>query len=294
MRRDKYPHLERFSKTIDLPTESLVKAFEIERVFHARILDEPSVERRKEMYQEVYDTVHPIYGKSATNILSGRNPKDEMVRLFRKELEGKAVLDVGCGEGYFLASVARLLEHKRLMGIDVSIPPQSKRHPEIEFISKDIIRFDVDRQFDVVFSDQVLEHIASADLPTHLKSIKRSLRSGGLLIVSLPNRVFGPSDVTRIIDSSYTNRVPAQGTHLNESTYGELIPLLRDEGFANFKTPLPLSVSRRLPWLRRFRMNPSIWVGVENRRLLLSALYCLKRRGRCIARFPITLISTAP
>jgi len=44
-------------------------------------------------------------------------------------------LDDGCGDGHFLASVGSQLKHKRLVGIDVSMPPLSKSHQGIEFIS---------------------------------------------------------------------------------------------------------------------------------------------------------------
>jgi hypothetical protein len=59
----------------------------------------------------------------------------------------------------------------------------------------------------------------------------------------MPNRLFGPSDVTRIIDYSRTGKTRAQGTHLNESTYGDLIPILERNGFQNFRTILPIPIS---------------------------------------------------
>ena len=286
----RYPNLDRFSKSIGIPAEKLVEAFEIEKVFHEQILEEESYEKRQEMYRNVYNTVHPIYGKNKTDIQRGKNPKDKIVRLFRKELEGKSILDLGCGEGYFLESISRQLKHKSLVGVDVSISPLSKHHQNIEFISSNVIRFDINRQFDVVFSDQVLEHIAPADLTMHLASVRSSLKSKGLFIVNLPNRLFGPCDVTRIIDASYTGKTKAQGTHLNESTYGELISVLEHNGFQEFKTVLPIPILKHLLPFRAFRIHPSFLQTIEHSPFILKVLRSIKLRGRCIACFGVILI----
>lgn len=288
MINNRYPDLDVFSKSIGIPAKNLVEAFEIEKVFHKQILEEESFEKRQKMYEDVYNTVYTIYGKKKTDIQQGKNPQDNIVRLFRKELEGKSILDLGCGEGYFLDSVSRQLNHKSLVGLDVAIPPLSKHHKNIEFITSSIIKFDLNRQFDVGFSNQVLEHIAPSDLPVHLASVRASIRNGGLFIINLPNRLFGPSDVTRIIDYSNTGKTGAQGTHLNESTYRELIPVLRQNGFQDFKTVLPIPKLRFM--LDGFRMQPRLLQTVENSPFILKILRSIKFRGRCIAGFGIHLI----
>jgi 2-polyprenyl-3-methyl-5-hydroxy-6-metoxy-1,4-benzoquinol methylase len=288
MNHTNYADLQRFSNSTGIPPEKLVEAFEIEKVFHERILKEESFEKRQEMYLNVYNTVHPIYGTTKTDIQHGRNPADKMVRLFRKELEGKSILDTGCGVGYFLASVSRLLKHERLVGIDVSIPPLSKHHQDIEFISANIVKFDIKSQFDVVYSSQVLEHIAPADLPLHLASVRSALKSKGLFIVSMPNRLFGPHDVTRCIDCSYMGKTKAQGTHLNESTYGDMVSLLEDNGFENPRTVFTIPGLKTL--FRGFRMRPSVLQTIENSPYILKALHSIKRRGESIWKMGITLI----
>jgi len=56
-----YPHLERFSHKIGIPKENLMRAFRIEREFHSTILKETNQDVRKQMYNRVYNTVHPIW-----------------------------------------------------------------------------------------------------------------------------------------------------------------------------------------------------------------------------------------
>lgn len=288
--RARFPCLARFSRETGIPEENLLRAFEIEREFHARVLAEPDAAARKRLYREVYEAVHPLYGETAEVSPESSCAKDRFVRLFRWELEGMSVLDVGCGQGHFLFGVARLLRHGALVGIDTSAPVLPKDAGGVRFVHADIIDFDLGETFDVVFSDNVLEHVAPQDLPAHLASVRRALR-GGRFIVLTPSRLFGPCDVTRIIDSSYTGRVPSQGTHLNESTYGELIATFRGAGFRDFRTVCPVPKVRFL--LPRFRMRPDLLCWIERHRSALGAIHALKLRGRCVARLDVILICRA-
>ena len=290
MDNEKYHDLKKFAKSVGIPPDNLVKAFEIEKIFHKQILKEKRFENRKRMYENVYRTVHQIYGTLSTNIKGKKNPFDRLIHLFKKELEGKSILDVGCGAGYFLMSVVRQLKHDQLSGIDISIPPLLQNYPEIQFICGDIIDFYTNQRFDVVFSHHVLEHIAPDDLETHLKSIKRSLKRGGLFIVILPNYLFGPSDVTRIKDFSYTGKTKAQGTHLNETTYSDLIPILKSNGFGNFKTVFPIPKVKYL--FPSFRIKPSILMNIEKNKIWIKFLHSIRFNRQCVARLGITLICT--
>jgi SAM-dependent methyltransferase len=280
-----FPHLDRYCKVRGAPPENVVRAYHIEREFHEKILREPDPAERRRMYEEVYSLVHPLYQPAGSPPTRPRS-KDERVRFFRRELEGKSVLDLGCGTGQFLMSVAKLLDHGRLVGIDVSVHELPKDHPSIRFIAADIIRFEVDEKFDVVFSDQVMEHIAPADLHDHLVSIRRALVDGGALIVMMPNRLFGPSDVTGIVDFTHTNRVPACGTHLNESTYSEMIPLLKEHGFRHLRTMLP-KLRTSFPGVR---ISPSLLTVVEKSPWLLKLMYKVRRNGQCALRSDVVLI----
>jgi len=60
--------------------------------------------------------------------------KERIVKLFRKELEDKSILDLGCGPGHFLMSVDTMLDHKRLVEIDTSINVLPKKTKNIELI----------------------------------------------------------------------------------------------------------------------------------------------------------------
>lgn len=277
----------KFAAKLGITPEKLIKVFEIERDFHSRILREEDGEKRKEMYREVYETVHRIYGTQP--VAAGAvNPKDRIVRLFRKELSGKSILEVGCGNGLFLQSVARLLPHRDLVGLDISAPVLPAHQDGIRFVRADIIDFTTQEKFDVVFSEHVIEHIAPADLPAHLDSLNNALAEDGVLIVCAPNGNFGPSDVTRILDRSHMGRTAAMGTHLHEPTHRELMDMLRRHGFNTFKTVFPFMKVRN--YLGFVRFNANFTAYIEGNPTLMKFLHSIRYRGRCIARFDTVLI----
>lgn len=287
---ENYPSLKRFSKYISIPAEDLMEAFEVEKDFHQKILAANSKAERIKLYNNLYSTVHPIYQRNNRGAHHNGEMFSRKALLFEKELKGKSVLDVGCGQGAFLKTLVKRNHGFKLCGLDVSLPSpeEMKQYPQIEFIAADITEFQVASKYDVVYSNHVLEHMAPADVNSHLSSIKDALNDKGTLIINMPNRLFGPSDVTRIIDFSYTNKIAAQGSHFSEMTYHELVALLKQYGFTKFRTVLPHTKLRYL--LPSFRMSPALLCKAEQSKSVMNLLHSLKFRGTCIAKLEITLI----
>ncbi len=282
-----YPHAESFAREVGIPAGNLIRAFEIEREYRGRILREEDPAARRMLYSEVCSKVHPLYRVT-------RSRKDEIaaklpvVKLFRRELTGRSILDLGCGTGAFLLCAAGWVKPKRLLGIDIDPDKIGPEDKIINYRRMNLTDFSLEESFDVVFSDNVMEHIAPADLPGHLKSIWNALNDGGRLIVIMPNRLFGPSDVTRVIDRSCTNRIPAAGMHLFESTYSEMIPLLARAGFAEFETVIQIpGLTCHLP---RIRISPRVYLEIENNDGLLNLMYRFRFRGKCRFKFMVILL----
>jgi SAM-dependent methyltransferase len=269
---DAYKHLGRVAAEQGLPEENLVKAFEVEREFHSRIIEERDPAVRERLYFETYEKVHQLHKKTDSyDTSSDIARKAKLVKLFRKELQGKSILDVGCGNGAFLLSIDTNLQHDRLVGIDISPTILPQQHQNVEFLQGNIINFKMDYKFDVVFSGNVMEHIAAADISTHLQSIKNALVQGGTFIILMPNRLFGPHDVTRIIDDTHTNQVRALGGHLTETTYTDVISVLKREGFSSFKTVIPIALVKYC--LPTVRISPRIVQSLENNKDALRVIY---------------------
>ncbi len=286
--RASYPHADWVSREYGgVPVGNLIEIFQLEKEFHRRILETASAEDRKRQYRELYERVHELKQRD-TNEGMEAGGFDRLVLTFRRELADKSVLDVGCGNGLFLTTVAKLLPHGDLWGLDTSSINTKGSEQPFHFIQQDITSFTVPRLFDVVFSHQVFEHIAPADSVTHLRSIHAALRPRGTFIVCLPNRYWGPQDITRILDNTFRGRIPPQGSHLNESSYVEMVPLLKANGFHHARTVVPFGAF--IPWVRSIRVKPWINQWLEASATLRSVTNFVAKNKRPLFKNPIMLV----
>ncbi len=105
-----------------------------------------------------------------------------------KFCKNKKVLDLGCGVGEgskLLATTAT-----SVLAIDYSKSTihqarQSNTQPNLEYQYQDIRYPTIDRQFDVIVSLQVIEHLD--DLSGYFNTLLNWLKPQGLLIISTPN-----------------------------------------------------------------------------------------------------------
>lgn len=99
------------------------------------------------------------------------------------------VLDVGCGPGNSTEVLAKRYPDARILGIDSSpemVAAASHSHPDLEFRLCDAGRelAQLDRQFDVVFSNACIQWIS--DHPMLLKNLLGLLKKDGVLAVQVP------------------------------------------------------------------------------------------------------------
>jgi 2-polyprenyl-3-methyl-5-hydroxy-6-metoxy-1,4-benzoquinol methylase len=80
--------------------------------------------------------------------------------------------------------------------------------------------------YDVVISDQVLEHLHPDDIDTHLRGALQILKPGGRYIFRTPHRFSGPHDVSRVFKCD-----SPLGMHLKEYSYREFVSAVRQAGF---------------------------------------------------------------
>jgi SAM-dependent methyltransferase len=112
-----------------------------------------------------------------------------------RQAAGKAVLDVGCGEGYGTAMLAGVAG--RAVGLDraeaVVAASARYRAGNLEYRSTDLGRLPtIEERFDLVVSFQVIEHVP--DPAVFLAGLKHCTAAGGRVLVTTPNRLMSVSE----------------------------------------------------------------------------------------------------
>jgi len=96
-------------------------------------------------------------------------------------LPGDIILDAGCGEGFYLATLARQAGFSA-HGVDISVPAidaAARRYPECEWIVANADRF-------VPYADRSFSIILSITARMNASEFRRVLRDDGRLLVALP------------------------------------------------------------------------------------------------------------
>ena len=125
---------------------------------------------------------HPSYIWRA-----GQERRFQMVRRWAP-LGGRRVLDVGCGVGMYTAAFLRETHH--VFGVEIererALEARERATGVVEAIGERLPFPDV--AFDVVFSHEVLEHVA--DDRACVAEMVRVTRPGGRIVIFVPNRLY--------------------------------------------------------------------------------------------------------
>jgi methionine biosynthesis protein MetW len=120
-----------------------------------------------------------------------RATEEENRRVILETLEprpGGVLLDLGCADGEVTARIARGTQVARIVGVElIDRLADAARARGIEVVSADLnarLPFD-DASFDVIHSNQVIEHLANTD--NFLREIRRLLKPDGYAVVSTNN-----------------------------------------------------------------------------------------------------------
>ena len=103
-------------------------------------------------------------------------------------LDDKRVLGVGCGLGMYTLAFLRYTRH--VFGIEIEmdrVREAKKRARGVACAAGEALPFD-DAAFDVVFSHEVLEHVA--DDRQCAREMVRVTRPGGRIVIFVPNRFY--------------------------------------------------------------------------------------------------------
>jgi SAM-dependent methyltransferase len=120
----------------------------------------------------------------------------EYIKQLTKEEKSIRILDFGCGSGQLLTYL-RILGYENLTGVDLksqeSLNQVNIMHNNMGFGSDIFFTYDGvslpfdDSSFDIILSQQVLEHVHNVE--KYFSESKRVLSSGGKILLEFPHRL---------------------------------------------------------------------------------------------------------
>lgn len=212
--------------------EQLKNHFEVERALALK-LKKANREERKRIYGTMYDELfqkvpdHPrLTSRENPQMIDAANRSK--FALIKRFIHRETVfVEFAPGDCRFAMSLCAHV--KWVYGVDISDQRGTGVDcPEnFQLIVYDGYTLNLDDEsVDVVFSDQLIEHLHPEDTVEHFRLVKRILKKNGVYIFRTPHRYSGPHDI-----SAYFSDVP-EGFHLKEWTYTELAELLGSLSFS--------------------------------------------------------------
>ena len=112
-----------------------------------------------------------------------------------QKIEFNSLLDLGCGNGDFLAGISKIYPNKRLLGIDLS-PKMVERAKSKGVEAKAIDICQLDESFDVITAIfDMVNYIPPFELEDFMKCVYNRLNSGGYFIFDI-NTLYGFEEVS--------------------------------------------------------------------------------------------------
>lgn len=217
--------------------ERLKAHYDVERVLAQRLRDSSQPDRRtlyEAAYSELFSKLpdHPQHRTNPEKRALGTLSQVQFLRNF--STDASVLVEIGCGDAAVTKGIAPFVANA--IGIDVTDALLGgPTPPNFRFAKSDGTNLDLDdNSVDVVYSNQLMEHLHPDDAIEQLAEIARILKPGGRYICSTPNRLTGPHDI-----SGYFSYHPL-GLHLREYDYNSLSLLLRQAGFTSIEAVLRL------------------------------------------------------
>ncbi|GFK94169.1 putative S-adenosylmethionine-dependent methyltransferase/MSMEI_2290 [Fundidesulfovibrio magnetotacticus] len=200
--------------------------------------------------------------------------KDRAIAAFLRALSlpGKRCLDVGPGTGRWL----RFLQAEGagpLCAADISAEALALAAPLCEKVQKLDLERDVldfpDASFDLAVSFEVLEHLADPD--NYVRELRRVVRPGGSILMSVPNVVSFISRV-RVALGGLPPAISQDPTHLRHYRRKDVAALLARHGLAARFIPTSFSLNPLDPKCR-VRVPPcALLAGLDDSLLFHAAV----------------------
>ena len=220
------------------------RLFAEKRKFHKTILKERSPRKRALLAIAHYNK---IYSDIKNNIPDDPDRKKsfgfvpDFIELEKDLFKDRIVIDIGCSTGVSTEYISRYA--KTVYGLEYStiILEEAKEQyghvKNIQFLSIDGIKlpFD-DGSIDLVYSNDVIEHLHPDDAFMHFREVLRVLKNEGRYYFWTPGKSTGPHDFTKNFYLTGVGVGP-KASHIREYIFAEMIEILKEAGYRKVTIP---------------------------------------------------------
>jgi SAM-dependent methyltransferase len=212
--------------------EQIREHYEVEKRLAGK-LRTASREERTALYSSVYDeffSLIPFHDQITRkkDIEATQKYTAYQLGFLKRFLNPKTVYaEIGAGDCSLAFEVCKLVKKVYAIDVSIAIAKTSVEPPNFELKITDGISIPLPAgSVNLVYSDQLMEHLHSDDAAEQVQGIFKALAPGGKYICITPNRVNGPHDVSCFFDKVAT------GFHLREYSFRELKDLFLNAGFS--------------------------------------------------------------
>jgi SAM-dependent methyltransferase len=231
--------------------------YEIERRLADQLREATSPAVRRRLYGEVYRQRseliphHPLVVRSS-DAAAQADAARQQVRLLGHFVDSSSrFCEIGAGDAAAAKGIAPLVGSSLALDVTDALAPDDD--PGIGFEFRVFDGFDLgvaDESLDLVYSNDVAEHLHADDMLDQTRAVLRALRPGGRYVCITPNRLSGPHDISRHFSAE------PLGFHLREYTVTELGRLFREAGFVKVKIVLSVGGRRLSPLVPASAIRP--------------------------------------
>jgi SAM-dependent methyltransferase len=257
------------SLTIDM----VLQHWKLEKDLTQQLL-QTTPQNRKKVFYEAYNTLYntlPWLQKtgSINDVLPEQTYNERWAQLLG-DVKGKTVYEIGSGNG----NLIRFLANKGALCVATEISesrPDKQPMANLVWHNTDgtnLMEYEQKNHYDLVISDQVIEHLHPDDIYLHFKNVFGILKPGGRYVFYTPHYYIGPGDVSRIFGC-----IIAEGMHLKEYKYTEIYKVLKSTGFTGIDIPVNLK-SGKTSYVMRWA---NLFLLLEQSLLLITSLSLRKR-----------------
>jgi len=229
---DRYKNNYQIPHDVNISEEMILKHWELEKRLTIQLLDS-TPEKRWETFECAYTTLYSEL--DWLNKLTGPDPtlppsKEFSTWPFVIGKLPKKIYEIGSGKGELISYLANY--GYQCKGTEIT-RERGEKHiikvPNLSWGLSDGVhlnQFEAIDFYDVVISNQVIEHLHPDDLIKHFMGVRSILIKDGRYLFTTPHKFVGPADISRV----FKRDIPI-GMHLKEYSYREIRTLLGQAGF---------------------------------------------------------------